>query len=202
MAFDCSARIRGADGDQARRTRLDECSPAFKPLCQLPLQHGLRNPGSGGKARHNEIATNSTTAIKIAVRGLETLYRVYNSAQKIYIPSEKAAVYPDALMICKEPEFWNGREDLVTNPLAVVEVLSKSTKKHDKGPKFMLYRNIESFKEYVLVEQDFVNIEVWFQNTNDTWQRKIYTDINDSFELKSIGVTILLADIYENIEFQ
>ena len=76
-----------------------------------------------------------------------------NSDQKIRIDSEDTTVYPDALVICEKPEFWNGREDIIVNPFVIVEVLSKSTQNYDRGEKFMLYQRLPSLKEYIVVEQ-------------------------------------------------
>jgi Uma2 family endonuclease len=157
---------------------------------------------AGAKAKHNEIAMNIGSAVKVASKALENAYRVYNSDQKIYIAAEDTAVYPDALVIAIAPQFWNGREDLITNPLLVVEVLSKSTKQHDKGPKFMLYKSIPSFAEYVLVEQDTCKVEVWTKIGDNQWQFVIYTNLADNIVLQSMeNIKIAVADIYENIIF-
>jgi Uma2 family endonuclease len=157
---------------------------------------------AGAKARHNEIAMNIGSAIKVHSRALTNAYRVYNSDQKIYIAPAETVVYPDAVVISIEPEFWNGRQDLITNPLLIVEVLSKSTEKHDKGSKFMLYQNLPSFKEYVLVSQDTQKVEVWSQIQENHWQRSVVTDITENIVLQSMeNIKIDLSDIYENIIF-
>ncbi len=157
---------------------------------------------AGAKARHNEICANVLVALKIAIKGLSIVHRTYTSDQKIYIQAEDTIVYPDALVVCREPEFWNGREDLITNPLLIVEVFSRSTRQHDKGSKFMLYQNLPSFKEYVLVSQDTLKVEVWSQIQENHWQRTVCTDINDTILLQSMeNIAISVADIYENINF-
>ena len=124
---------------------------------------------------------------------------VYNSDQKIYIEAANVVVYPDALVICEKPIFWNGREDLIVNPLVVVEVLSESTRRYDKGDKFLLYKQAPTLREYVTVEQKKPLVESWFRLEKNTWDNSFQTDISQSFELRSIGVSISLSDIYENI---
>ncbi len=153
------------------------------------------------KFRHNEIATNITAAIKYTVKSLPTKYRVYNSDQKIYIQALDKALYPDALVICKEPEYWEGREDLIVNPLLIVEIASSSTRKYDRGDKFMLYELLPSFCEYVIVEQNKPHVETWFRENETTWKKSVKNTIEDEIEIKSLGVTISLSDIYDNIEF-
>lgn len=156
---------------------------------------------AGAKARHNQIAANLTGALKYALRPLPRKYIVYNSDQKIYIESENVGVYPDALVVCEEPQFWNGREDLIVNPLLVVEVLSRSTASFDKSGKFLLYEQLPSFREYALVEQNYPRVESWFQSTEHSWDKTVQTDVAGSIELRSIGVSITLSEIYEHISF-
>lgn len=155
----------------------------------------------GGKAKHSEIATNMSHAIKLVIKPLPTKFRVYNSDLKIYIESADRTVYPDALVVCEEPQYWENREDLIVNPLLIVEVLSKSTRSYDKGKKFMLYETLPSFMEYVLIEQRKPLIEAWFRETPNKWDKIQQTDLDKSIFLRSLGVSVPLADIYENISF-
>ena len=112
------------------------------------------------------------------------------------------SVYPDALVVCQEPEYWAGREDLIVNPLLIVEVLSKSTRKYDKGDKFLLYETLPSFMEYVLIEQNEPHVEAWFQQSPNTWNKIKETDLTKSIFLRSLGVSVPLSDIYEDIVFK
>lgn len=162
---------------------------------------GLIIPMAGAKLRHNQIATNITTAIKIAVRGLVHRYIVLNSDQKIRIEAEDTTVYPDALVICEKPEFWNGREDVIVNPFMIVEVLSKSTQNYDRGEKFMLYQRLPSLKEYVVVEQHTPLVESWYQIEENTWQKTAAHGTEGVLSLRSLGVTLRLDEVYEHITF-
>jgi Uma2 family endonuclease len=155
---------------------------------------------AGGKIKHNLIAGNIFTAIKIAVKNLSQNFLALNSDQKIYIPNKEIVVYPDALIISEKPEYYNNRKDLITNPLLIVEVLSKSTRGYDKGEKFMHYRTIPSFKEYVLIEQDEPKVEIWFRAEENTWRITTITDNDALIQLDSIGISISISDIYENID--
>ncbi|MEN9611981.1 MAG: hypothetical protein RLZZ628_2795 [Bacteroidota bacterium] len=172
-----------------------------KSLHKNEFYNGQIIPMPSNKARHNEIATNITSAIKVAVRPLPKVFRVFNSDQKIYIEAENVSVYPDAVVVCEAPQFWNGREDLIVNPLLVVEVLSKSTFKYDRGDKFMLYQLMPSFKEYLLIEQNKPCVESWFKSSDTNWNKLLTEDLTQSIHLRSLNVTIPLADIYEHILF-
>lgn len=156
---------------------------------------------AGAKARHNQIAANLTGALKYSLRPLPQKFIVYNSDQKVYIESENVGVYPDALVVCEEPEFWQGREDLVVNPLLVVEVLSRSTASFDKSGKFLLYEQLPSFREYVLVEQNYSRVESWFRTAEHSWDKTVQGEIDGFIQLRSVGVSIPLAEIYEHVSF-
>lgn len=156
---------------------------------------------AGAKARHNQIAANLTGALKYALRPLPRKFIVYNSDQKVYIESENVGVYPDALVVCEEPQFWKGREDLVVNPLLIIEVLSRSTASFDKSGKFLLYEQLPSFLEYVLVEQNYPRVESWFRTTEHSWDKTVQTDVESDIQLRSVDVSISLTEIYEHVAF-
>ena len=170
-----------------------------------PHKHEFDNgkiiPMAKAKARHNQIAANLTGALKYAVRPLPKKYIVYNSDQKVYIEVENKGVYPDALVVCEKPEFWKGDEELIVNPLLVVEVASRSTRAYDRNGKFMLYQKLPSFMEYILVEQNRPSVESWFRIEADTWKKNIETSLEKSIVFRSLGVSVDLAEIYEYVDF-
>jgi Uma2 family endonuclease len=151
---------------------------------------------------HNEIAVNITTAIKIALKNLDTTYRVFNSNQNIYLPKLNFGLYPDAVVVCEEPQYHDANQLLLLNPLLIVEVLSRSTGKYDRGDKFREYTTAPSFKEYILIEQDFCCVESRFREERNLWRDTIAENMEASIELKSIGCSIALSDIYEHIVFK
>lgn len=156
---------------------------------------------AGAKARHNQIAANLTGALKYALRPLPRKFIVYNSDQKVYIESANVGVYPDALVVCEEPQFWKGREDLIVNPLLIVEVLSRSTASFDKSGKFLLYEQLPSFQEYVLVEQNYSRVESWFRLNEHSWDKTVQTDQAATIKLRSVNVSLSLSEIYEHVTF-
>ncbi len=81
------------------------------------------------------------------------------------------------------------------NPAVVIEILSPSTKNYDRGTKFKFYRDIPSLKEYILVDSQTINFEVFSINDNQFWEGKEYTDVNDSLQIKTISFSIPLSDI-------
>ncbi len=158
-------------------------------------------PMPGSKYAHNRISLNTIIAIDKAISGLATYFEVLHSDQKVYIEAENTALYPDALVISEQPEFWQGRTDLITNPVVIVEVLSRSTRKYDLKDKFSLYKLIPSFKEYITIEQNKPGVESWFKQDEETWKINRFTELNQALHIRSLGVNIPLAEIYKRIEF-
>lgn len=155
---------------------------------------------SGGTPVHNEIAVNITTALKIAIKTAKKKFRVYNSDMKIQIPTENLFVYPDAVVVCEKPILYKHYKTVITNPLLIIEVLSKSTEEYDRGRKFDYYRTLPSFQEYVLLSQDKPFASVYHRENTDTW--RIFNITEGVIPLQSIGSEVSLKDIYEDIIFE
>jgi Uma2 family endonuclease len=145
-----------------------------KSLTKNEYHDGIIIPMAGAKLRHNRLAHRAAHLIEIFNEEKELDYIVSNSDTKIRIEDFNKVVYPDAVVVCPPPQYYNGREDTITNPLVVVEVLSTSTKKFDQGTKFEMYRSLPSFKEYVLVYQDLHRVAVWTKQNDGSWLPKDY----------------------------
>lgn len=154
---------------------------------------------ANSKFYHNLIIHNITRVLGNIL--LNSSYFVLGDSQKVYIEAENAAVYPDAIVICEKPEFYKGMESMLVNPLVVIEILSKSTAKYDQTDKFSLYKLLPSFKEYVLIDSRKPAVETRFQVEKGLWRFTNYTEPASSITLQSIGISILMEDIYKKIEF-
>lgn len=121
--------------------------------------------------------------------------------QFVYLPTLNFSLIPDALVVTDTPQYFDTNEVLLINPILIVEVLSKSTKKYDQTDKFDEYRTLDSFREYVLIDQKKCQVEVRYRTAADTWVFTTYKDINASILLKSIDCLIDLAKIYRKITF-
>ena len=102
--------------------------------------------------------------------------------------------YPDVLVDCK---FDNSTPYFSTTPVIIVEVLSRSTRKTDETLKLMSYINIPSLQEYVMIEQDFVDVAVL--RRKDNWFTQHYF-LGDVITFESIGLTLSVEDIYQRVD--
>ena len=101
--------------------------------------------------------------------------------------------YPDVIVDC---HFDESRPYYTQSPLIIVEVLSKSTRRTDETIKLMSYINIPSLQEYVLIEQDYVDIQVI--RRSEAWLPKHYF-LGDDITFESIGLTLPVEDIYHRV---
>jgi len=104
--------------------------------------------------------------------------------------------YPDVMVVCDDQ---TANEYYTEYPVIIVEVLSKSTRKTDHSSKRMAYLTIPTLQEYVLIEQDFVDIEVVRKSQN--WQSFHYF-LGDAVTFKSINVALAVEAIYQRVQNQ
>ncbi len=159
---------------------------------------------AGGSFNHNIINTNITTDINIALRGKECT--AMNSDTKLYIDSSNSYVYPDLMVACGDLEAAENHTDALTNPVIIIEVLSKSTEANDRGDKFKLYRTVSTLRYYVLIKQDKVQVEIYHRKSSTSlWSIQTIEGINKSLELilsDTETLLIPLKNIYDKVKFE
>jgi Uma2 family endonuclease len=93
-------------------------------------------------------------------------------------------------------------KDILLNPTVIFEVLSPSTELYDRGPKFQLYRSIPSLREYILVDQNQVQIEQYIYQDASTWTLRDHRGLDAELKMDSLGVSLPLRLIYDGVEFE
>jgi Uma2 family endonuclease len=154
---------------------------------------------SGASKAHNEIAMNCSVELAVKLKGKPC--RPYGSDFRVNIPQNTLYTYPDISVYCNEPETLDAENDTATNPSVIIEILSKSTRNYDQGEKFALYRQIESLKDYILIDSEVAKVITYTKNNDGSWLLTEYKSTKDSFLINSIGVTLNLVDLYENVKF-
>lgn len=155
---------------------------------------------AGATYRHNIIAGNVFRRIGNAFEKRPCIG--FNSDMKVRIEKANVFRYPDVSALCGPIDFYDGEEDIYTNPQFICEVLSPSTERTDKNEKFAEYRLIDSFKEYLIIEQKMIKAILHRKGEDNIWTSESYTDQDDKIELESIHVSLTLREIYEKIEFE
>ncbi len=146
---------------------------------------------TGGTQNHTRIIRNFLVAVSIYLKGKKC--ESFPSELKVRT-SKQSFRYPDVMVVCND----TSENDLYTEcPVILVEVLSNSTRQKDRTEKKLEYLNIPTLKEYVLIEQDFIDVEV-FRKEN-SWRSDHYF-LGDEITFQSIGFIISVEEIYERVQ--
>ncbi len=153
---------------------------------------------AGGDQDHSRIGINVGAAL--AERLDEEVCQVFNTDMKVRLANERDFVYPDAAISCDPRDLSDRKRDYIRYPRLVVEVLSDSTERYDRGAKFDLYRERGTLYEYALVSTDRIQVEVRSRGDNDAWTTAIYVP-GDDVVLYSVAMSIPIAAFYRGIRF-
>jgi Uma2 family endonuclease len=156
--------------------------------------HGDLLAMSGAASNHNEIFTNVFGNIAFQLKGKPC--RPYGSDMRLNIPENTLYTYPDIAIYCKPP-VDGPDDDIAHNPTVIIEILSPSTRNYDRGDKFKLYRDIESLKEYILIDAQTISVEAFRINDSGHWELEEIEHIGGMLLLNSVQRSIPLAEIYE-----
>ncbi len=152
---------------------------------------------TGATMEHNLIVSNVVTSLNTQLRGRPC--HVYPSDMRVKISRTGAYAYPDVTVVCGEPEFEDEQVDTLLNPTVLVEVLSPSTERHDRGRKWEHYRRLPSLAEFLLVVQDEPRIEHYLRQEGGLWLFDEASGADATLELTSIDCTLLLRDVYDKV---
>jgi Uma2 family endonuclease len=121
---------------------------------------------------------------------------VMTSDMKVRLEEADCYYYPDVLVTC-DPKDLVGTEDYIYSPKLLIEVLSKSTSKFDRGEKFTDYQTCKSLEEYVLVSQTEQAIEV--RSLIDGEWRIVSYGVGDRVVFHSVGWAGDMQVIYDKV---
>ncbi|MBE9070704.1 Uma2 family endonuclease [Leptolyngbya cf. ectocarpi LEGE 11479] len=152
---------------------------------------------AGASNNHVIIAGNLFAMLRVGLRGQGC--RPYISDTKVHIAAKNTYYYPDIVVSCDSRE--SGLQDFLAFPCLIVEVLSDTTEAFDRGSKFADYRALGSLKEYVLVDQKSISVEVFCRNSLGQWVLSAY-EAGDRVSLSSVDVSFDVAELYEDVEFE
>ena len=81
----------------------------------------------------------------------------------------------------------------------LIEVLSRSTARYDRGQKATHYRRLDSLQEHLLVAQDEPFVERYRRQGESNWLLTEFRGLDHKVELTSVGCTLAVTDIYEQV---
>ncbi len=161
---------------------------------RLEWVNGEMHAMAGGTLEHAAVGTNVTGALWGALRGKPC--RPTNGDQRIALDETGAYLYPDVTVVCGP--FLRAADGIsITNPSVIVEVLSPSTERFDRGGKFDHYRRLPTLTDFVLVDPTQRKV-VHYARHPDGW---LLRDV-DAGVLQLMDSTLELAieDIFADLD--
>ena len=152
---------------------------------------------AGTSDSHVTIALNLATLLRGHVRGSGC--RVYIADMKARIQSLNRFYYPDVMVTCDPRDMETPTYKRF--PSLIVEVLSDSTEAIDRGDKFVDYQELESLREYVLINTKRQRVECFRRDEQGLWVLQSYTPQQTSFRLDSVDFEGTLEALYEDVTF-
>ncbi|MCP4110856.1 MAG: Uma2 family endonuclease [Desulfobacteraceae bacterium] len=161
--------------------------------------HGEIFAMSGASLNHNIIVGNTFASLHSLLSDSDCT--VFTSDMKIRVDEAMHYTYPDISIVCGDIEFAGNRDDTVSNPVVIIEVLSKSTKDYDKGSKFAAYQNIKSLKNYILIDQYMCNVEYFYKNKAGKWILDEYKNLDQTLKIRNPGIELPLKTVYNRVKW-
>ena len=186
----------------------DEVSTTSRPMTveeyiefeeRSEIRHEFINgnliPIPGTTLDHNDICFNLKAALKQILKNL----RVQTENVKAQIGSENDYTYPDVIVTSDPRDADN--QYIIQHPSVIFEVMSKSSRIYDSADKFILYKNIESLQNYILVDSEKIFVEVRVKSENGEWEASTFLQSDERFSIPALGVELELAAVYEGVSF-
>ncbi|BCM92174.1 hypothetical protein IAD21_04053 [Abditibacteriota bacterium] len=147
--------------------------------------------------QHVILAGQIVTAL--ATRLSETLCEVGTSDLKVKA-NDEIYVFPDVVVWCENAQLDACRDNVLLNPLVLVEILSLSTESIDRGAKLAAYQTISSLLDYLIVWPDMVQIEHYARQNETDWRFRRYLNRNQTIEFAALGLEIPVAEFYRRLD--
>jgi Uma2 family endonuclease len=154
---------------------------------------------AGASRPHNRI--NENLSIRIGSQLLGGPCQSLSRDQRVLVDRTGLFTYPDLIIVCGPVETAEEDADTITNPRVIVEVLSPSTERYDRGAKFRNYQQLPSLTEYILVAQDEAVCERFVRQADGSWALVSFVGPEAVLAFASVPVQVPLADLYAGVEF-
>ncbi len=155
---------------------------------------------AGASGNHDDIVANLIVGLGSQLQHGDCKVHTADLRVRVRPKGAYLYVYPDLTVVCGKPQFEDVHFDTLLNPKVIIEVLSPSTQAKDRGEKSPLYRQLPSLAEYLLIAQNRPYVEHYVRQPDGNWLLSERDQLEDTLELRSIGATLKLADIYHRVE--
>jgi Uma2 family endonuclease len=155
---------------------------------------------TGNSISHGQIIVNLTCGMSNKLEGTDC--EVLLVGMRVKVPAAPPYRYPDLLVYCGQPEIEEIQgQQMLLNPLVLVEVLSPASEAYDLGKKFTAHQSIESFREYLLIAQDRPHVIQYVRQERGKWLRSEHHGLDAVLELETLNLALPLSEIYQRVTF-
>jgi Uma2 family endonuclease len=162
--------------------------------------HGRIYAMTGGSVEHATIILNLGASFLGRLRGKNC--RVFTSELRVKVSETGLYTYPDTVIVCGEMQLdRRTKSQTLLNPTLIIEVLSPSTEAYDRGDKFAHYRTLPSLTDYILISTTSPQVEHFQRQPNGDWLLTVRSGLDMRLTIKTLGIELPFADIYEFVEF-
>lgn len=126
---------------------------------------------AGAELEHNQIAQNVRTELASALA--DRPCHILSSDQRVLVEAIGEYFYPDVLVTCLEPHLLEPKPRSLVNPQIIVEILSETTERYDRGDKWSAYRTIASVTDYVMVSSTKRELEHYHRLPDGSWTLRL-----------------------------
>ena len=162
---------------------------------------GVIHAMPGAEAEHSAFTVDVLTILMNALREAgERDCRVFNCLMRFHTPDGRNT-YPDISVVRGKAAYYRGRDDILTNPILLGEVLSPATEACDRGDKWASYQTIPTLQHFLLLAPDRARVELYTREKSG-WHFEAYDGLEAVVSLPALGVTLALGDLYAQVEFE
>ncbi|MEM7370463.1 MAG: Uma2 family endonuclease [Bacteroidota bacterium] len=152
---------------------------------------------AGGTRNHGSLGNAINTELNLICRNRSCV--PFNGDVKIRIEASNRFLYPEASVVCGTVISSEQDAESIVNPILIAEVLSDSTEAYDRGEKFRIYKNLASFKEYLLIDQKRPIVTIFFRKDEMIWEMRDIIGLDQTIFLQSLESEIKMEDLYRNV---
>jgi Uma2 family endonuclease len=168
---------------------------ALQPI-RYELVDGQVRAMGGGTAEHDTIGNNLRAALHARMRGKACR----SHGPDLKVRAGKDGRYPDALIDCgaRVPGALHAQ-----HPVAVFEVLAKSTGCIDQSLKLRDYDATPSIRTYVRISHDELRVMVYTRDTDGRLgiqSAVLLEGLEASVEIAELGLALSFRELYEGLE--
>jgi Uma2 family endonuclease len=147
---------------------------------------------AGAEPEHNQVAQNVRAELTVGLA--DRPCRITGSDQRVVVEAVGEYFYPDVVVTCVDPIYLDTKPRSLLNPRVVVEVVSASTERKDRGEKWLAYQTIPTLTDYVTIASTERRLVHYHRLPDGSWTLRVVQ--HEGTCTLGSGVVLDLATLY------